>query len=231
MDNQTQKNLLNIVKRNYEEIAEDFSETRKKHLWPELLKLTGSVKNGSKILDAGCGNGRLIEAFKGKDIDYLGVDASQKLLKSAKKQKPGFKFKLGDILKLGDIAEVNFDYVFCIAVLHHIPGKDLRVKALRQLKNKVSDEGKIIITAWNLWGQKKFRKLILKFTLLKLIKKNQMDIGDILFDWKNSAGEIVSRRYYHAFTKRQFKKIAKKAGLKIEKNYKDKYNYYIILKK
>ncbi|MBU4374957.1 class I SAM-dependent methyltransferase [Patescibacteria group bacterium] len=231
MDNQTQKNLLNIVKRNYEEIAEDFSETRKKHLWPELLKLTGSVKNGSKILDAGCGNGRLIEAFKEKDINYLGVDASQELLGSAKKQKPGFKFKLGDILKLGDIAEVNFDYVFCVAVLHHIPGKDLRVKALRQLKNKVNNEGKIIITAWNLWSQKKFRKLILKFILLKLIKKNQMDIGDILFDWKNSAGEIVSRRYYHAFTKYQLKKIAKKAGLKIDKLYKDKYNYYIILKK
>ena len=36
MDKQTQKNLLDIVKRNYNEIAEDFDETRKKQLWPEL---------------------------------------------------------------------------------------------------------------------------------------------------------------------------------------------------
>lgn len=227
MNNQTQKNLLNIVKRNYEEIAEHYNETRKKHLeplWSELIKYARQAKTGSRILDIGCGNGRLIEAFKGKNINYLGIDSNQKLLENAKKQKPGFEFKLGNILELGDIPEVNFDYVFCIAVLHHIPGKDLRIKALRQLKNKVNNEGKIIITVWNLWGQKKFRKLILRFALLKLIKKNQMDIGDILFDWKNSAGEIVSRRYYHAFTKYQLKKIAKKAGLKIEKIYKDKYN-------
>jgi len=233
MDTQTQKNLLNIVKRNYEEIAEHYNETRKKHLWPGLLKLTKGVKNDSKILDVGCGNGRLLEAFKDKNVEYLGVDSSEKFVRLAKSEirNPKSEIRNGNILELGDIAEVNFDYVFCIAVLHHIPGKDLRIKALRQLKNKVNNEGKIIITVWNLWGQKKFRKLILRFALLKLIKKNQMDIGDILFDWKNSAGEIVSRRYYHAFTKYQLKKIAKKAGLKIEKIYKDKYNYYIILKK
>ena len=95
----------------------------------------------------------------------------------------------------------------------------------------MSDDGKIIIAVWNLWGQKKFKKLVFKFALLKLIKKNKMDIGDILFDWKNSKGEIVSRRYYHAFTKRELKKIIKKAGLKIEKIYKDKFNYYAVLKK
>jgi SAM-dependent methyltransferase len=130
---------------------------------------------------------------------------------------------------------MNFDYVFSIALLHHLPGSDLRIAALKQLKNKVSEDGKIIIIVWNLWGQKKFRKLIYKFFLLKLIKKNlpvgRMDFGDILFDWKNSAGEAQSRRYYHAFTKMELRKIIKKSGLKIEKLYKDKFNYYAILNK
>ena len=58
-----------------------------------------------------------------------------------------------------------------------------------------------------------------------------MGFGDILFDWKNSQGKPISQRYYHAFTKRQLKKIIKIAGLEIEKIYKDKYNYYVILKK
>ncbi len=54
-----------------------------------------------------------------------------------------------------------------------------------------------------------------------------MDFGDVVFPGFNAK----SKRYYHAFTKRSLKKIAKKADLKIEKIYKDKYNYYAILKK
>jgi len=246
MDQQTQKNLLDLVKRNYEEIAEDFDATRKKYLWPELLKLADMVKNGDRVLDVGCGNGRLIEAFRNKKISYLGVDNSEKLINLARENRQSSignrqsaivnqKFLIGDILDLGKIPEMNFNYVFSIALFHHLPGNDLRIAALRQLKNKVSENGKIIIVVWNLWSQPKFRKLILKFALLKLMKKNlpagKMDFGDILFDWKSPSGQAQSQRYYHAFTKMGLKKIIKKAGLKIEKIYKDKYNYYAILKK
>lgn len=233
MNKQTQKELLDIVKRNYEEIAEDFSETRQKKLWPELYKLTEEVKDGDSVLDAGCGNGRLLEAFKDKQIKYTGVDSGEKLIGLAKEkyESQDFNFQIIDILELTKLPEINFNYVFCIAVLQHIPGKDLQIEVLRQLKNKVSIDGKIVLTVWNLWSQLKFRKLILKFALLKMLKKNKMDFGDVVFDWKNSQGESISKRYYHAFTKRALKKLIKKAGLKIEKIYKDKYNYYAVLKK
>ncbi len=231
MNKQTEKNLLDTVKKNYSEISDQFNNTRKKHLWPELIKLTKNVKNNDKILDAGCGNGRLLEAFKDKKIKYLGFDNSVELIEYAQKKYPKQKFLVNDILDLGKIPEINFNYVYCIAVLQHIPGKKLRVAALKQLKNKITEDGKIIITTWNLWSQTKFRKLIFKFWLLRLIKKNKMDFGDILFDWKNPAGQALSRRYYHGFTKRELKKTAKKAGLKTNKIYKDKYNYYVILEK
>ena len=116
-------------------------------------------------------------------------------------------------------------------MLHHIPGRKMQIGAIKQLRNKVAENGRIVLVVWNLWTHKKFRKLISKFFLLKLIKKNKMDFGDILFDWKNSQGENVSQRYYHAFRKRELKKISKKAGLKIEKIYNDQYNYYAILRK
>ncbi len=235
MNKQTQKELLNIVKRNYDEIAEEFSETRNKPLWPELIKLTEKIKDGDRVLDAGCGNGRLLDAFGNKKIEYLGVDGSEKLIKLAerriKKQRresrASYEFIVGDILKLSEMPQINFDYVFCVAALQHIPGQDLQIAALKQLKNKISDDGKIIITVWNMWGRKKFKKLIFKFLALKLIKKNGMDFGDILFAGFNRK----SQRYYHAFRKRELKKIIKKAGLRIEKIYKDKHNYYAVLKK
>jgi ubiquinone/menaquinone biosynthesis C-methylase UbiE len=234
MNKQTQKELLEIVKNNYEEIAEKYNETRKKHLmplWGVLVDYCQKIKKGSVVLDVGCGNGRLLEAFGDKQINYLGVDSSDELLEKAKENHPDKKFVYGDVLELGHIPQMNFDYVFSIAVFHHLPGRDLQVAALKQMKNKISQDGEIFITAWNMWSQKRFRKILLKYFLLKLLGKNKMDAGDILFDWKNNQGEAVSKRYYHAFTKRELRKVVKKAGLKIEKLDKDKYNYYLILKK
>jgi len=246
MDNKTKQEILNIVKKNYQEIAKDFNETRKKYLWPELIKLTTKINDNNKILDAGCGNGRLLRALWHKKISYLGIDSSQDLINLAKKNNTkvcldkqseknnnnlNFEFKQGDLLNLGQIPEINFDYIFCVAALHHIPSKELRIQVLKNLKNKLKPNGEIIITVWNLWTQAKFRKLFLKFALLKIIKKKKYDFGDIFFDWKNPKGQLISQRYYHAFTKRELKKISKKAELKIKQLYNDKFNYYLILSK
>lgn len=235
MDKQTQKNILELVKNNYEEIADDFNQTRKKHLWPELIKLTELVKNNDKILDVGCGNGRLLEAFQNKKINYTGVDSSKKLITLAKQNQKlknkNHQFLIHDILELNQLQQTNFDYIFCLAVLHHLPGDDLQINALKQLKNKLAKSGKIIITVWNIWRYKKFHRLLLSSILLKLINKNKLDFGDILFDWKNSVGQAISQRYYHAFTKQELKKLFKKAELNIEKLYKDRHNYYAILSK
>ncbi|MBU4216491.1 class I SAM-dependent methyltransferase [Candidatus Parcubacteria bacterium] len=231
MDKNTQKELLTIVKDNYESIAAEFDETRKKGIWPELLNLTRDVKDGDKMLDAGCGNGRLLEAFAGKKIKYLGIDQSENLITLAQKQYPESEFAVADILDLGKINELDFDFVYSIAVLHHLPDQELRINALRQMKNKIKDDGRIIISAWNLWANKKNKKLIWKYFFLKLIGKNKMDFGDILFHWKNEAEDVSKKRYYHAFTKWELTRLVKKSGLKIEKLYKDEYNYYLVLKK
>jgi len=231
MDKQTQKELLNVVRKNYEDIADQFSETRKKYIWPELSELTKEIREDNNVLDVGCGNGRLLEVLQNKKVNYLGVDNSSKLLELARAKYPAMKFVEGDILDLSKIPEINFDYVFCIAVLQHIPSKRLQIDAVKQLRNKVNESGKVVLTVWNMWSQKKFRDLIIKFFLLKLIKKNKMDLGDVLFDWKNAQGMSISRRYYHAFRKGELKRICKKAGFKVDNIYNDLYNYYIILTK
>lgn len=238
MNRQTQKDLQTIVQKNYEEVAELYSETRKKVLWPELTALTQMVKVGDSVLDVGCGSGKLLQAFSEKEINYLGIDPSGKLLELARAEwgeNDKRKFAEGDILDLGKLSETEFDYVFCIAVLQHIPGEKLRIQALRQLRNKVKKDGIIIVSNWNMWSEafakKKFVKLIFKFFLLKLIGKNKMDFGDVLFDWKNPQGYSVSKRYYHAFILPELKRLAKKSGLKVEKIVKDTHNHYLILRK
>lgn len=235
MNKRTEDELLRLVKDNYNMIAEEYAQTRRKELWAELRRLAGNIEGGDKILDVGCGSGRLLEAVKKKKVVYLGVDNSREIIHAAQGLYLGYRFVEGDILDLSVVKEIDFDHVFCVAVLQHIPGERLRLKALKQLKNKMAADGRVVITVWNMWSskwaKKKFKSLILRFALLKFIGKNHMDFGDILFDWKSPDGEKLSRRYYHAFTKRQLKRLFKRAGLKIDRLYKDKRNYYAILKK
>jgi len=230
MDKTTADNLLKIVHNNYNEIAADFNLTRKKEIWPEIIRLAESVKDGDKVLDLGCGNGRLIETLKDKEIEYLGVDNSEELIKLAQKNYPGYKFIVSDILNLENIESQKFDYIFCLATLQHLPSQDLRIKVLREMKLLLSDQGQIIISNWNMRSQRKYRFLILKTFWQRIIGKNKLEFGDILFPWKNSRGEIMSERYYHAFRKKELLKLARQAGFNDINIYKDSFNYWLILK-
>ena len=229
----TQK-LLALVKHNYQDIAADFDATRKKEIWPEIRLFAEKVKSGDSILDLGCGNGRLLEALKEKEINYLGVDNSSELISLAKKNYPIQKFIVGDILSLNNNQEITnegFDFIFCLAALQHIPGEELRVKALKDMATKLKIGGEMIISNWNLWANKKYRPQLIKNYLLKLIGQNEYDANDLIFPWKNSRGEEKTDRYYHTFTGNELKKLARLAGLNILSLKKDKYNLWLVLKK
>jgi 2-polyprenyl-3-methyl-5-hydroxy-6-metoxy-1,4-benzoquinol methylase len=141
MDKDTQKKLISLVSESYGQIAKEYSDTRKKYhtpLFDALSAYAKEIKDGQNVLDVGCGSGRLISIFNDKKINYLGVDKSRELINYAKINYPGYRFEVGDLSELSQLAEINFDYVFCAAVIHHLPGKDLRIAALKQLKNKIS---------------------------------------------------------------------------------------------
>jgi len=231
MDKKTEQELLELVRQNYEEIALSFNETRRKAVWPEIAKLAAEVKYGESVLDAGCGNGRLRDVFKGKPINYLGIDISQSLIRLAEANEEWKlvfqQFAVGDILELDRLTTKKFDYIFSVAVLHHLPGINIRLEALAQLKNHLKPGGTIIISVWNMWRRRDLLWLILKFGFNKLIGQNKMDWGDIVFDWR---GEKASQRYYHAFTKKELIKLFGLADLEIIKFTDDKLNYYMQLK-
>lgn len=231
MNQKTIEKLQLIVRDNYESIASDFNETRKKPLWPALADILRDVQDRQSVLDVGCGNGRLLEAMSVKSIEYFGIDQSRELIALAQKNYPTYSFGVGDILSLGDITQKKYDWVTSIAVLHHIPGDELRQKALRELQVRMKDDGRIILTVWNLWQHKKYKHLIWQFAWQKIIGRHKMDFGDLLFSWKNQNDITEKQRYYHAFTVSGLRKLAKKSGLSIEKMIIDDYNYYLVLKK
>jgi 2-polyprenyl-3-methyl-5-hydroxy-6-metoxy-1,4-benzoquinol methylase len=224
----TKNRLLKIVHDNYREIAAQFDVTRKKYIWPELEKVLSDLRDGDSVLDVGCGNGRLIENLKNKSVNYLGVDNSEELIKLAGINYPDKNFKVLDILKLETLNQ-KFDLVISVAVLHHLPSRDLRLQALEQFKSVTKPNGKIIFSVWRLWDNKKYQKYLWQNIWQKLTLRSDLEFGDLLFPWKNNKGEAVSVRYYHAFTKSGLKKLLHLSGFKNFKLYSDKHNYWIVI--
>lgn len=233
MDKATADNLLKIVHDNYNDIAADFNMTRKKEIWPEIASLASDIKDGDNVLDLGCGNGRFIETIKDKKIEYLGIDNSEELIKLARVNYPEYRFIVSDILNLEGAKEIKgqkFNYIFCLATLQHLPSRELRLKAIKEMSEFLETNGKIIISNWNMWPLRKYRRLIFKTIFNRIIGNNKLEFGDVLFPWKNSRGEIKSERYYHAFRKRELLNLAGEAGFKNINIYKDSYNYWLVIK-
>ena len=206
--------ILEETKQNYNLIAGRFSSTRQ-FVWKDLEPLLDYTASGDNVLDVGCGNGRFYDVLKLKNIKYAGIDNSEELIKIAKTKFPDANFSVADILKI-PFSDNYFDKVYCIAVLHHIPSDQLRIEALKELRRILKPGGVLILTVWNLWQTRTDWWQVYKNIILKLIGKTQLDPKDILVPWKNQVGQVLAQRYIHAFTKRELKNIAIKAGLKIK---------------
>ena len=80
--------ILNETEIGYDSMAVKFSETRK-YFWRGLEFIGDYVKDGDTVFDFGCGNGRLLELFSDKKIEYCGADVSEKLIEIAKNKYSG----------------------------------------------------------------------------------------------------------------------------------------------
>jgi len=221
--------LLEKNKKDYNLIADIFSEKRER-IWSEMKFLFDDyLIPGEKVLDLGCGNGRFYEAMKGKKVDYIGVDVSEKLIKIAQKRYPKAKFLVADALNL-PFPNNYFDKVYAIALFHHIPSKEYRLKVLEQIKRVLKKNRLLILTVWNLSKNKKTRELLFKYSFLKLISSSKLDFKDIFYPWKSPKGKILVQRYIHIFNKKELKKITEKAGFKVEKIFQND-NIILIVRK
>jgi len=198
------KRIRQKVKEDYNQIAKDFSSTRQRQ-WKDFSRFTPYLDKNSKILDLGCGNGRLLLFLNELGYSsYLGVDQSSGLLEQARKQFPKSKFEELDMAKM-PIGDKDKDVIFAIASFHHLSPKD-QVKTLKRWRSYLKPGAHLIMTNWNL-HQKKYRPALLRSPF------TGFGFRGCLIAWKNQI-----HRYYYAFTLRRLKKVLKKAGYKVIEN-------------
>ena len=222
---------MNNIKQNlqsiYNNIAGEFSASRK-YAGPELSVFIPYIQDNDKILDLGCGNGRLLNALKAanKTFDYLGVDFSPDLIKHAKTAHPDQKFIISDMSDL-DLAGQSFDAVFVIATFHHLDTKKERIDLLKKINTWLAPGGFLFMTNWDLWQPKYLKDYFYNFWQKKSYK-------DFFVSWQmysDTKGKFW--RYYHSFSLKELKKLLTQAGFDLQPKsvYKTGHNIYCLAQK
>lgn len=196
------------------------------------------TKNHPSLLGCRSEAERSKTQIKDVKIEYLGIDTSKQLIqlnnKRYKDLSTSLEMTIRFIVKNG--LEINyknkFDYVICLAVLHHIPSEKLQLKFLKNIYQALRSKGKVLISVWNRWTpryQKYFSKIYksdmikmyppqsVKYSLSALVR--ELGPSDLIVPWKNS-GKF---RFIHCFTKEELAEFAKQVGFKnIKTFYADK---------
>lgn len=101
------------------------------------------IPENSKILDIGCNDGKIRFFFK--NPNYFGIDVNKNLINNLKKQ--GIKAKQIDLNRQNlPFKKEKFDYILLLDILEHVINPE---KLLRDAKEKLNKNGKIIITLPN----------------------------------------------------------------------------------
>jgi len=200
--------LLKKVSDEYDYLADNFSHTRQRQ-WDDTNVLAEYVNGGDRLLDWGCGNGRLYQLFEDKSVSYLGIDNCRGLIQKAQAKYPDVDWRVGN-----DIPYQSFDKIFAIASWHHLPGTELRRIKMEEFQNRLKSGGYLLLTTWNL-KQSKYFWLWVRNNLRNLFSGYEWD--DMLVPWHTRYKTVY--RYYHNFSKRKLMSIVIRAGFDIEECY------------
>lgn len=228
------RDRLNAINREfYARFAQAFSEMRSDDAY-EIRQLPSYINPGSRVLDIGCGNGRLGIRLVRKDehLTYTGVDSCEELLSIARQsaaveldrnQASHVVFKAGDITDSRWIEEVQtapspdcFDVILLIAVLHHVPGREERVRVLRQARDCLSPNGRVILSAWQFPESERMREKIVPWSILG-IDDAELDAGDSLLVWKRGG---IGYRYCHWIDESELERLAHASGFSIVETFR-----------
>lgn len=111
-----------------------------------------------------------------------------------------------------------FDIVFAFAVLHHIPGVELRLNIVRKVHDLLGPTGLFIHSNWQFLNSLRLKARIQPWDRIGLTA-GDVDADDYLLDWKRGG---VGLRYVHHFAEAELAELAKASGFEIlEKFYSD----------
>ena len=216
MNPTTLSRLLELNREFYQTFALQFSATRQR-LQPGVLRVLEQVKPTDNILDLGCGNGELARQLARRSHVgvYNGLDFSPTLFKQAAAGQPtNFHFLQADLSGTkwdATLQREQYDIVLAFAVLHHLPGAELRMQVLRKVKSLLRQGGRFIHSEWQFLNSPRLKARIQPWDAIGL-SESDVDPGDYLLDWRQGGHGL---RYVHHFSETELEQLAEAAGFRI----------------
>lgn len=168
--------------KNTRDISLNYGQT-KDYFSSYLFPLNPENFKDKIILDAGCGNGRLIEYslnFSPEIIVGLDYSESVELAFERTREKVNVLIIQGDVLN-PPLKKNIFGYIYSLGVIHHLKSPEKGIKSLSQLLNNNIDS-KIHIWIYSKEGNRLYLSFyrILKSLTLKMSEKNIWTLSKII---------------------------------------------------
>ena len=162
-----------------------------------LEAIESLVRPGDRVLDAGCGSGRLFTYdLRGRASLIVGVDLSSDVA-----QNPNIDRALRASLAALPFASEAFDLIICKHVLEHLAEPD---SALRELARVLRPQGRLLVLTPN-----RFHYVPLLASLLPPALQRLVASG------RGLAPVEVHPTLYRANTPRRLRRLARQAGLRV----------------
>jgi len=104
------------------------------------------TRKNPKVVELGCGNGRDAKEILKYTHDYLGMDASEDLIKEARRYNPGVRFKVSKFNEF--IFPKNVDIIIAFASLLHADMETFKA-VLMNANRSLNDGGTFFISLQN----------------------------------------------------------------------------------
>ena len=179
-------------------------------------------KEGTRVLDLGCGTGRHLAHLGARSYEVTGVDLSPHMLREAAKkldrEDVSARLVRGDICRVGDMDELDeesFDAAICMfSTLGLVRGRRRRQEAIAGWRRLLRPGGTLVVHTHNLWHNLKDpqgRRWLARRLVASLLPGRQM--GD---KWVFSYRGLESL-YLHIFSLRELRGVLRSAGFRVER--------------
>ncbi len=205
----------------YKEFAKYYDKFYQNKNYAEEVKfLLNFINKNDHVLDVGCGTGIHASLLQEKEINVEGLDINLEMLNIA-------KTRLKSNLYLQDILNLNinkkYDVIISMfAVINHLKGTKELEKCLKNLKNILNDQGKIIIDLHN--PQNSGHKIDCVNDMTRKMewnynKNTKIEESKIIFEIEGK--KYVDHHTFRIFTIEEIKECCKKVGLIVKAVYEN----------
>ncbi len=114
----------------------------------EARLVDAMVERNSRILDAGCGPGRVGGTLHRMGHEVVGVDLDPALIAAAEQDHPGPKWVTADLADLDAKADRSlgvFDLIVCAGNVITFVSSDARVQVLTRLGEHLAERGRMVV--------------------------------------------------------------------------------------